>query len=499
MATLWVGKEPKGKFHLREYELIDGTLRISKGGKLLVTYPLARSHITTPKYLSVPDRPHCFLLEAEVPKEKRAKEGERIPLYLDAGDEKLSGKLRSDIRVADPLRVFYVPLELAASRSDYKKSIPRPWRWCLRWLNTHALEEPNLYCVPGSRTDVEAYIHRFDADEKDLTIPPSEYPHTVASVLVHCLSEDLWNGHHERFVELARDFDADDTGGALTPKQVQSLEEMRRLISSHPRVLRASLRLLFEHFCLVVAHSAKNQMNATKLGAAIFPRTGLCVSLMITHFDRVFGPPTEIFGESLGTALERANADGIPTPVRDTVTWLDNNALHEVGLYRIPGDDRKVTSYMNMYDDGQQVVFPPSELSETVASVLKSFIYSMDETLLQSDLKTQFLAVHGDKGYGALIEQFSQMASGRPAAAVAEVKDEVVLSEEEKFAATKALMAQMIPRQKILLKFLMGHWGRVANNSQENKMTARNLALSLYPGWAKTFQFLVENQEALFA
>jgi len=31
--------------------------------------------------------------------------------------------------------------------------------------------------------------------------------------------------------------------------------------------------------------------------------------------------------------------------------------------------------YMGMYDDGQKVVFPTSELSETVASVLKSFIY----------------------------------------------------------------------------------------------------------------------------
>jgi len=67
----------------------------------------------------------------------------------------------------------------------------------------------------------------------------------------------------------------------------------------------------------------------------------------------------------------------------------------------------------------------------------------MDETLLQEELKAQFLAVHGDKGYGgrridrnpclhvettfvALIEQFSQMASGRPAAIVAEAKEEVV-------------------------------------------------------------------------
>lgn len=85
---------------------------------------------------------------------------------------------------------------------------------------------------------MENYIHRFDADEKDLSIPASEYPHTVASVLVHCLSEDLWNGHHERFVELAKDF-GEVEGGTLTAAQAQSLDEMRRLVASHPRVLRS--------------------------------------------------------------------------------------------------------------------------------------------------------------------------------------------------------------------------------------------------------------------
>lgn len=523
MATsLWIGKDPKSKFEQRDCEIVGASLTISKSGKVIASYPLARSWLTVPKYLSVTDRPHCFLLEVEnlTSKEKKGKEPERISVYLDAGSEVQSSQWLRDIRKADPLRVFYVSLDLATARSDSRKTIPRPWRMCIKWLNTNALDEPNLYCVPGSRTDVERYIHRFDADEKDIEIPASEHPHTVSSLLVHCLSDDLWNGQREPFLALAQSFHAEEksdssaasssssesVSAALSEHQISSLNEMRSLVAAYPRFLRASMRLLIEHFRLVVAHSENNGMTAVKLAAAVFPRSGSSINLMILYTDQIFGPPTMVFGESLETAVQRGSKEGIPNPIWDTVTWLDNNALHEVGLYRIPGDDRKVGEYVNHYNDGEEVVFPLSELSETVASVLKSFLYNMPESLLQSNLKHSFMAIHGDKGFGGLREQFSQMASGKSAisSAVVESKPETVsdlsheLSDEQKTIATKALIDEMLPRSRTFLQFLMRHWGRVARNSQVNKMTPRNIALSLYPSWSKTFEFLVEHQELLF-
>lgn len=90
--------------------------------------------------------------------------------------------------------------------------------------------------------------------------------------------------------------------------------------------LRSSVRCALVLFCFVFCGQfvcCCCCFFCTPFGYVVCePKEGHCLCMS--------GPPTEIFGLSLVTALERANSEGLPAPVRDTITWLNNNALHEV-------------------------------------------------------------------------------------------------------------------------------------------------------------------------
>jgi hypothetical protein len=158
-----------------------------------------------------------------------------------------------------------------------------------------------------------------------------------------------------------------------------------------------------------------------------------------------------------------------------------------------------VVEYMAEYDDGQDVVFAPSELAETVCSVLKKYLYSLPQSVFRDDeVRWEMQRVCGDKGFAGLRAQLLAMTVGGPVQEAVQHEEKEELSEEQQLDRMQTLVGRMAPHTRASLQFLVRHFAAVAANAAVNKMTPTNIAISIYPSRHKTRAFHIENEAAVF-
>ena len=137
----------------------------------------------------------------------------------------------------------------------------------------HALHEPGLWRVPGSRAPAELRA-AYDAGVERYEIAPTELAENVTTLVLHYLTalpEPLFT------FELLPQFRACDEPAAL-----------RALVRRLPEENRACLRLFYEHLHLVERASARNLMTPANLKLSIPSLLGSVSPRLITDFDAVF-------------------------------------------------------------------------------------------------------------------------------------------------------------------------------------------------------------------
>eukprot|EP01126_Amoeba_proteus_P055757 TRINITY_DN6943_c1_g3_i2.p1 TRINITY_DN6943_c1_g3~~TRINITY_DN6943_c1_g3_i2.p1 ORF type:complete len:176 (-),score=27.89 TRINITY_DN6943_c1_g3_i2:640-1167(-) len=166
--------------------------------------------------------------------------------------------------------------------------------------------------------------------------------------------------------------------------------------------------------------------------------------------SKVFGVPLE--------ELYLNTAQLIPAPLERGITWLNDKALDEEGLYRVPGDKTKVCHYIEMFDSGKEVNFYhlDERLPENVTSVVTSFVKRLPHSLLTNELHNQF----------------SQVLEGEGSA---QTNDKL-----------KFLISALPPTNREILHLLATHFNLVLSHSNKNLMSLVPLETTLSIIWGRT-------------
>ncbi|KAM4722042.1 rho GTPase-activating protein 1 [Rhinophrynus dorsalis] len=194
--------------------------------------------------------------------------------------------------------------------------------------------------------------------------------------------------------------------------------------------------------------------------------------------------PNQQFGVSLQHLKEKhSDYEKIPQVVRETVEYLQDNALRTEGIFRRSASTQVVREVQQKYNMGVKVSFLEYDDVHLPAVILKTFLRELPEPLLTFKL------------YNYVVE-FSSI-------------------EQERKVESARQILQTLPKENYeLLLFLTGFLVQVSAHSTENKMTNTNLAVVFGPNllWAKdaamtlkainpinTFtKFLLDNQKELF-
>ncbi|XP_058031950.1 rho GTPase-activating protein 29 isoform X3 [Ahaetulla prasina] len=213
------------------------------------------------------------------------------------------------------------------------------------------------------------------------------------------------------------------------------------------------------------------------------------------------------------TQVSKNSQDGIPFIIRKCTSEIESRALNVKGIYRVNGAKSRVEKLCQSFENGKDLV----ELSELhahdISNVLKLFLRQLPEPLILSRFYNEFigLAKESQNINGEL-----DMKQMRPKTN----KQQSVCIELNRIILKIKDLLRLLPTANYnTLKFLLAHLCRVSEQSDENKMSARNLGiifgptlirpretdatLSLsslvdYPYQARMIELLITHYEKLF-
>ncbi|XP_055004301.1 rho GTPase-activating protein 24-like [Boleophthalmus pectinirostris] len=105
-------------------------------------------------------------------------------------------------------------------------------------------------------------------------------------------------------------------------------------------------------------------------------------------------PFTGVFGQRLEETVLYERKYGVrlvPLVVEQCVNFIRDRGLHEVGLFRQPGQTRMVQALRQAYDSGERPMFDSSTDVHTVASLLKLYLRQLPEPLVPYSHYQHFL------------------------------------------------------------------------------------------------------------
>uniref|UniRef100_A0A7S3YP12 Rho-GAP domain-containing protein n=2 Tax=Lotharella globosa TaxID=91324 RepID=A0A7S3YP12_9EUKA len=157
----------------------------------------------------------------------------------------------------------------------------------------------------------------------------------------------------------------------------------------------------------------------------------------------------KIFGETLQVGVASSEVK-LPQPVFDCVEFLAHTSLDVEGVFRVPGDTKKVEEMKKMYDQRKDVTL---KTTNEVAGLLKLYFRELKDPLIPYSLRKPIISV-------------PEQAKG---------KEDMV----EKF---RVVIATMDFLSRSVLHYLIDFLSELAAHSDKNKMLPKNLAVC----WAPT-------------
>jgi hypothetical protein len=213
----------------------------------------------------------------------------------------------------DATRLFGIPIEVAAKRSDPENwLIPSPIRNAVRYLNEVACDEEGLYRIPGSHAKYLEYKRLFDSGQDVDFLVCERIPQNVAMMVIKYLQElpePLYtNSLLPRFKKILYTVKEKEKQASLLRKTMEML----------PFVNREVFRFLIDHFRFLSLHRSAEQMHGSIMswGISLGQLMGKIVSAL---FEKDFCeiPQTIVFGVEFREAARRSHKQAcIPSPIR---------------------------------------------------------------------------------------------------------------------------------------------------------------------------------------
>lgn len=190
-------------------------------------------------------------------------------------------------------------------------------------------------------------------------------------------------------------------------------------------------------------------------------------------------PMRQVFGAQLAEAVRFNPPKDVQVPLPSVVyrciEYLDfKDAVFEEGIFRLSGSNNVIRQLRERFNNEGDVNLVKDDQfldMHAVASLLKLYLRELPTTILTRDLHADFVAT-------------------------IEMQDR-----EEKLAVLQELAQKLPLANATLLKYLISFLIRIINNSDRNKMTARNVGIVFSPTLtipAPVFAVLLQNYEAIF-
>jgi hypothetical protein len=198
---------------------------------------------------------------------------------------------------------------------------------------------------------------------------------------------------------------------------------------------------------------------------------------------RIFGIPLAVAATKFSQTTDEKN---VPYPLYSSIRYLNEKCLNTVGLYRVPGNKRVTEEYRDRFDKGEMINFLDDKQNHDphdVCGLVSLFMNSLPESIFSTKLRELFQ-----------LKQFNTTSE----------------DDEKKIEENKELKIQRLQQliwcdlypeiNRDTLRYFVRHLHLIDKNSENNKMTAKNIVISLFgvSPFSRTYYLLITNYERIF-
>ncbi|KAF7667414.1 hypothetical protein LDENG_00062770, partial [Lucifuga dentata] len=183
------------------------------------------------------------------------------------------------------------------------------------------------------------------------------------------------------------------------------------------------------------------------------------------------------------TQAARNSPDGIPFILRKCTSEIENRALNIKGIYRVNGAKSRVEKLCQAFENGKDLVELSDLYPHDISNVLKLYLRQLPEPLILFRYYNDFIGL-AKESQSIIVEEVEASRLTPNPLTPAQVGVEL----NRTLFKIKDLLRQLPPAHYKTLQFLIEHLHRVAERSEENKMTASNLGIIFGPTLIKPRQ-----------
>ncbi|XP_061775701.1 rho GTPase-activating protein 29-like isoform X2 [Nerophis ophidion] len=191
----------------------------------------------------------------------------------------------------------------------------------------------------------------------------------------------------------------------------------------------------------------------------------------------------QLFGISFAQAAKNS-ADGIPFIIKKCTSEIESRALNIKGIYRVNGAKSRVEKLCQAFENGKDLVELSDLSPHDISNVLKLYLRQLPEPLILYRHYNDFIGLAKEYQRAVVEEadalQSAQVEGEKPSSPSVHLNRAVL--------RIRDLLRQLPAANYRTLHYLIAHLNRVAEQAEENKMTASNLGIIFGPTLVKPRQ-----------
>nr|XP_046264416.1 rho GTPase-activating protein 29-like isoform X2 [Scatophagus argus]XP_046264417.1 rho GTPase-activating protein 29-like isoform X2 [Scatophagus argus] len=188
-----------------------------------------------------------------------------------------------------------------------------------------------------------------------------------------------------------------------------------------------------------------------------------------------------LFGIDFAQASKNS-PDGIPFIIKKCTSEIESRALNIKGIYRVNGAKSRVEKLCQAFENGKDLVELSDLSPHDISNVLKLYLRQLPEPLILYRYYNDLIGL-SKECQRVIVEE-----ADKPQSTQAGEKGGPSIQLNRVIFKIRDFLRQLPPANYRTLRFLIAHLNRVAEQAEENKMTASNLGIIFGPTLIKPRQ-----------
>ncbi|XP_054020964.1 rho GTPase-activating protein 29 [Dryobates pubescens] len=181
-----------------------------------------------------------------------------------------------------------------------------------------------------------------------------------------------------------------------------------------------------------------------------------------------------LFGVEFAQAAKNI-PDGIPFIIKKCTSEIESRALNVKGIYRVNGAKSRVEKLCQAFENGKDLVELSELYAHDISNVLKLYLRQLPEPLILFRLYNEFIGLAKES------QNVNEELDANEASPRSKTRQSLCIELNRIIIKIKDLLKQLPLPNYNTLQYLIGHLHRVAEQCDENKMSASNLGIIFGP------------------